>query len=337
MDPATVYVLLANGHLLIVKLPLAQTNELTLTATSPEEQSTTHALALSRDGALLYAAVADASLNGRIVEVETATQHVVREIALDAGASPRGLVVGQRAGNLYAFGNKPGSALVWIIDPSARTPPRSFVARRADGHNDLVFEGLVNADESALFLSYHGADTTGIDRFALSDDTLERCISDALPGHGCFNAHGGMALADDHLLATTGEGPLLAIDPKSGQTLARYDVQLPGNHTDDVALEPGGQRAFLIGSFGYSCGLSSVDLRSGRTSVLVPPSTADSRCGERVVVGRGARTLIVARALRPLAARDRAGKVLVLAEDGREVGQIVTSSEPIDVVVASAP
>jgi hypothetical protein len=333
-DPAVVYALLANGHLVVVHLPRGATDEISLTTSAPDEQSEMHAMSLSRDGRMLYAAVADANLNGHVVEVDTASGRTVREIELPLGTSPRGLVVGPRTGNLYVFGVKGGSAVVWIIDPAARSPARTITARNADGHSYFVFQGLVSSDETALFLSYHGADTTGIDRYELKGDTIERCIADAPAGRGCFNAHGGMALLDDRLLATTGEGPLLALDPRSGRIVAQYDVQLPGNHIDDFGLDEYGQRAFIVGSCGYSGGLSVVDLRSARTTVLVPAREADPRCGERISVVPGGHTLVVAHTLRPVAAKERTGKLLVLAMNGRQVREIATSSEPIDIIVS---
>lgn len=332
-DPAVVYALLANGHLLVVHLPRGATNEISLTTSAPDEQSEMHAMSLSRDGRTLYAAVADANLNGHVVEVDTTSAKTVHEIELPPGTSPRGLVVGPRTGDLYVFGAKGGSAVVWIIDPAARTPAHSITARRADGHNYLVFQGLINAEETALFLSYHGPDTTGIDRYELNGDNIERCIADVPAGRSCFNAHGGMALLDVRLLATTGEGPLLALDPRSGRMVAQYDVQLPGDHIDDLGVDEYGQRAFIVGSCGYVGGLSVVDLRSGRTTVLVPAREGDPRCGERISVVPGGHTLVVAHTLRPVAAKGRTGKLLVLADDGRRLREIATSSEPIDIVV----
>lgn len=333
-DPAVVYALLANGHLLVVHLGSGATDEVSLTTSAPDEQSEMHAMSLSRDGSMLYVAVADASLNGHVVEVDTASRQIVREIELPPGTSPRGLVIGPRTGNLYVFGVKGGSAVVWIIDPAARTLRRTITARRADGHSYFVFQGLVNAEETALYLSYHGPDTTGIDRYELNGDNIERCFADAPAGRGCFNAHGGMALLGDRLLATTGEGPLLALDPRSGRMVAQYDVQLPGDHIDDLGLDEYGQRAFIVGSCGYVGGLSVVDLRSGRTTILVRAREGDPRCGERISVVPGGHTLVVAHTLRPVAAKERTGKLLVLGDDGRLKREIATSSEPIDIVLA---
>lgn len=88
IDPAVVYALLANGHLLVLQLRSGVTDEISLTTSAPDEQSETHAMSLSRDGSRLYAVLADASLNGHVVEVDTASSRTVHEIELRSGASP---------------------------------------------------------------------------------------------------------------------------------------------------------------------------------------------------------------------------------------------------------
>jgi hypothetical protein len=248
---AIAYTLLTTGHLLLVSIDDGKIlQDVALANSSPQLLTQVHAMALTPDGATMYVLVQDATRTGRVAAVDTASQRVLRTIEVGTGADYRSLDVGQRSGLLYVFGNQGGAALVWIIDPTGRIPARQVLARPADGRTWFVYQGLVNADESALFISYHGPDTTGIDRFDLLDGSYVRCSPAPYPTAGCLDGHGSMRFVGDRLVATTGEGPLLALDPITGAIADRYDTGVEANHLMAFGVDLTQQRLYVIGSCG---------------------------------------------------------------------------------------
>lgn len=336
-DAVHAYALLSNGHLVIASIDDGTVvRELALAASSPQILTQVHAMALSPDGATLYVLVQDASGTGRVTAVDTVTQRVLRTLEVGSGADYRSLGIGRRTGFLYVFGNEGGAAVVWMVDPSGRVPASRLLGRPADGRNWVVYQGVVSLDETALFISYHGADTTGVDRFELNDGTLRRCPPSPRPDQGCFRTHGGISLYRDQLLATTGESGLLALDPRTGAVAERYDTGLDGNHLMEIAVNEGAKRAFVIGSCGYSRGFSTIDLERGTTQVVAPSRVADSPCGERIAVTPDGRRIVVVRTALPVPSSAGAGALMILSETGAELRRISTSAEPIDLLVVPA-
>jgi hypothetical protein len=333
-QPTLAYALLSNGHLLAASIDDGKAlQDLELASSSPQVQAQLHAMVLSVDGATVYVLVEDAARAPRIAVVDTATRRVVRTLEVGSGSAYRGLDLGRRSGSLYVFGNDGGAAVVWIVDPTGRNSTRRLLARPAEGRSWFVYQGLVSADETALFISYHGPDTTGIDRFDLRDGVLVRCSQGPFPESGCFRAHGGMRLVRDRLLATTGEGPLLALDPATGVKHEQYDVALEGNHVMEFAVDEDAQRLFVVGSCGYSRGLATVDIRRGVTQVLAPSRAGSSPCGERIAVAPEGRRLVVVQTALPVPSSSRPGTLLVLSSAGAELRQIPTAAEAIDLLL----
>lgn len=332
---ALVYVLLSDGQLLVANVDDGKIlANLVLAESSPDVLRQVHAMALSGDGETVYVLVQDAGRNGRIAAVDTATHRVVRTIDVGSGADYRSLALGRSSGALYVFGNENGAAVVWIVDPRGASA-RRLLARQTDGRTWSVYQGVVNADETALFISYHGP-TTGIDRFELKDGTLTRCAPATSADQGCIRTHGGMLLFRDRLFAATGEGPLLALDPATGARLERHDPQLEGNHIVEFAVDEVGERLFIIGSCGYARGLATVDLRRGVTQVLAPSRRDSSPCGERIALTPDGHRLVVVQTARPVPTRGRPGHLLVLSDAGSVIRQIPTSAEAIDLLVVLA-
>ena len=332
-DSVRAYALLGNGHLLVANIEDGTVlRELVLAASSPQILTQVHAMALSADKTMLYVLVQDASRTGRIAVVDTATQQVFRTLEVGSGADYRSLGLGRRTGSLYVFGNEGAAAAVWVVDPTGRASPRRHLARPASGGSWFVYQGLVAADETALFLSYHG-DTTGVDRFELKDGTLMRCPQGPQPDQGCFRIHGGIGLFGDRLLATTGESGLLVLDQATGATVGRYDTALEGNHVMEFVLDEVSKRAYVIGSCGYSRGLATIDLEHGTTQVLAPARVASSPCGERLAVAPDGDRLVVARTALPVPSVAGPGALVILSTAGAPLREIATSAEPIDLLV----
>lgn len=81
------------------------------------------------------------------------------------------------------------------------------------------------------------------------------------------------------MVATTGEGPLIerALNNQLNDT---WPPKLPGNHLTHFTLDPTRQQAAVIGSCGYSGGLSIITLQTGATTVIGYP---EKICGEQVL------------------------------------------------------
>ncbi len=330
---AIAYTLLTTGHLLLVGLDdgvIVQDHP--LASSSPQLLTQVHAMALTADGATMYVLVQDATRTGRVAAVDTASQRVLRTIEVGTGADYRSLDVGQRSGLLYVFGNQGGAALVWIIDPTGRIPTRQVLARSSDGRTWFVYQGLVNADESALFISYHGPDTTGIDRFDLRDGSYVRCPPGPYPNAGCLDGHGSMRFVGDRLVVTTGEGPLLALDLLTGAVAERYDSGVEANHLMEFGVDPTQQRVYVVGSCGYEPGLATIDIPRRVTQVLAPRHY-DSPCGERIAVTPSGDQLVVVQTEQPVPTGALSGKLVILSSTGAELRQIRLPAEPIDMLI----
>jgi hypothetical protein len=324
--------LLTNNHLLVADLNTAAVlAELTLGGPSAP-QSQMRAMAVSPDGHTLYAVVSEAGGRARIAVIDTATLRLTTSIDLGSEFVYRGLAMGPRTGRLYLFANQSGDAVVQVIDPSAAQSPQTWPARKAEGRTWFIYQGAVSPDETTLYLSYHGPDTTGMDRFAIQPTGLLRCSMTTRPESGCFLTHGPFAVDDGVLLASMAEQPLAALDPLTGARRNEYNLQLDGNHMLEITVASAIRRIYAVGSCGYTGGLSMVDLSTSQTQVLVASRSVDAICGERIVSRDDGSLLVVAKTavsvpyLVP-------GALIVLSKDGTFLRMIPTSAESMDLLL----
>ena len=344
--PAVVFALLADNRLLAVR---ADTGALVAShALTPAPAGTTprlrfigdHLLAPSRDGRTLYAlAPSDPPGADHLAVVDTASARVRARYALPRGVAFSALAVGSVSGRLYLFGapTHAGGARVAVVDPRTGRVLARWVVHRGDPGDWFVYQGAVAPDERALYLSYHGSDTTGIDRLVLTAEGLRPCPSVNPPHVGCIWTHGGFALSGPGLLATTGEGPIEEIDG-AGRVVRRFDPRLPGNHLMGLALNAHAGRLYVVGPCGYGGGLSVITLATARTRVLVPPSLpgqAPAFCGERFALGPQD-LLVVGKTEATLPQLGIPGAVLLVdARTGAVRRTVTTPAEPVDVCVVS--
>jgi hypothetical protein len=327
-----VFSLLANNHLLVADITTgAVLAELTL-ASPASLISQLHAMAIGRDGKTLFALVSDASGRATVAAVDTATLKVAATLDPGGGLEFRGLAVGPRTGRLYLFANSGGDAVVRVLDPVGGQAAQTWPARASGGRTWLVYQGAVASDESALYLSYHGPDTTGIDRFAIQATGLLRCAIASFPEAGCFRTHGSFALRDGELIAATGEAPWVDLDPMTGVLRGQFDLRLEGNHLMEFGIATGTGRLFAVGSCGYAGGLASVDLATRQTQVLAPSRTLGAICGERIVALGNGSLLVIAKTALPVPSLVP-GALVVLSGDGKTLRTIKTSAEPIDLLL----
>lgn len=327
-----VFSLLTNNHLVVADINTGKVlAELTLGG-APAPQSQMRATAISPERHMLYAVVGEASGRARIAVIDTTTLSLTTSIDLGADFEYRGLALGPRTGRLYLFANQHGDAVVQVIDPSGTQPPQTWPGRKSESRTWYIYQGAVSSDESALYLSYHGPDTTGIDRFDIQPTGLLRCSITTRPESGCFLTHGSFVLEGGVLIASMGEQPLAALDPRTGARRDEYDLRLEGNHMPEFTVASAIGRIYALGSCGYTGGLSMVDLATKQTQVLVPSRSIGALCGERIVSTSDGRVLVVAKTAMSVPTAVP-GALIVLSNDGKTLRVISTSAESMDLLL----
>jgi hypothetical protein len=265
-----------------------------------------------------------------VTALDPRTLAVKRRYSLPRAIAFRSLVRGPRSGRLYLAGNnRDDDALAAVLDP--RSSRLEFTTVRTGPPDWYVFATAVSRDERRLFLSYHGTRTTGADWLAVEGFALRRCSVQSRPDVGCLNLHGDVAAYGGHVLATTGDGPVVELD-LAGATVRRFDPRIPGNHLIEFALDRVSRRLLVIGSCGYAGGLSLIDLRSGRARVL---GYRHRICGERVAPASG-RVAVVAANQLPV---PEGGAGLVKTVDlrsGKLVHRTDVEAEPLDLTTSYA-
>lgn len=360
---ATIFALLATNQLLAFAGDGSVLAELTLAAPSPAAHSSGQFLALGRDGRRLFALAPGTP--GRVMVLDVATFATLASYPLPPGGDTiRSLLVGPATGRLYLVGNRaaPGSptpatsagmeqsaagVVVTVLDPDGGRVVATWTARAATGHDWFVYQAALAADERQLFLSYHGTDTTGIDRFALTETGLARCASAGSPNVGCLRAHGPFALYGDGLLLQHGDESLIYAADRAGQVRRTFDTQLVGNHMVALAVDARAGRLYAVGDCGYIPGFSALDLitdgpptaSATPATPIIAPTAGDGPppCGSQLALGP-ANLVVVGQSARPEPDPLLPGKLLLL--DGRTGGvdrTVVTPAAPIDVLVVPVP
>lgn len=355
-----VFALLADNHLLTVRLdtgavvarlrlgpvPLSSSGA----GQGPVPASSSgagHYLALSSDGRTLYALAPGDPASLSVVDV--ATVRARARYQLPHGLLASGLAVGPATGRLYVFSNRPErgttpfgtpveDVVVQALDPRHGRVVAHWTARRAAGHDWSVYQGAVAPDERHLFISYHGSDTTGIDRFTVGRGGLQRCSSppSAHPqiGAGCLPTHGGFTLDGAAVLAATGT-PLILELTQTGRIERGLNTRLTNNHLMEFVVDGRGRELYAVGPCDYAGGVSAVGLATGQTRLLVPPG-AGGPCGARVALGPRAAVLVVGTTTASVLYPSIRGALLFLdTRTGTVRRTVSTPSEPADVLVVT--
>jgi len=322
-------------------------------------------IARSTDGARVFVLLPPQHGSGtRVVVVDIATITVQGTYQLDESEGTfRGISVGSKSGNLYLFGSRvngntarssttgtptpihptpPADAVVAVLDATNGAMRAKWIARESNGYDWRVYQGAVSDDERALYLSYHGPDTSGIDRFDITDHGLQRCREGSRPDLGCLPGHGGFTLYGDGLLVATGSGLILNIDT-SGTIRSGFDTGLTG-HLMEFAVDAKADRLYAVGACGYRGGFSAVGLRQGGTlepptvpgewswratpvpPLIIQPALSDP-CGARVALGPD-NLLVAAKDAGTLFFLDRtSGQVLRSTDIPGGIDDILVSNE----------
>ena len=243
--------------------------------------------------------------------------------------------------------------IVVRLDPDSGRVTATWTARPAEGRTWFVYQGALTDDERALYLSYHGPDTTGIDRFDLDESGLRPCADRTPPPVACIGAHGGFALDGDRLLTSTGDTPVLLVLDEAGNIQGGVDTGLDGNHMLAFAIDTQARRVYSVGSCGYVPGFSVVSLdhpgfpvRSATPgtwswrAIPTPPEVLlrfGEVCGERLAPGPTG-LVAVGQVNTVVPDPQLQGAVLVVEASTGEIRHaIATSADPLDVIFAPIP
>jgi hypothetical protein len=297
-------------------------------------------IATARDGRGIFVLV-PSKPGGRqsVVLVDPDRMTVVRRVLLPAGDAERTLLVGRRTGRVYVVGNRDHDHEIsfTVLDPAGRSIRMRAVVDL--GPRDwYVFGAALSEDERDLYVSYHGVDATGGDRFTFVDEVARRCPGRLRPDLGCIFAHGTVVAYRGGVIATTGSAETLVESSRRGRVLRTWSTHMARNHIMEFALDERADEAFAIGSCGYGGGLSDIELRTGHTRVHrypapLPPAPGAERpglCGERIALA-GRATLLVAKNPIPVP-QGLPSRLLRLTRDGRVLDTVATPVEILDVV-----
>ena len=356
-DEDAVFALLANNSLIKVA-PESDRPESQISLGPPfEYPSAGHYLAQSKDASTLFALTPRGS-NGmsEIAVIDVVTSRVEDLYPLEAGIIFRSLAVGPKSGHLYLFGNRPGKEIacpdvetcreqdvvVIVLDADSGRVLENQTVREAEGKAWTVYQSAVSSDERRLFVSYHG-DTQGVDWVAITPDGLDRCQERTPTWQGCIPAHSGVQAYEDLALVSPGDTRWLEGRGQDSKIVKKWDTKLEGNHMLDFKVDARTNRLYVLGSCGYTGGLSRVALESDRVKVLAParsdlhldPAWERAVCGERIAHGPGS-LLVVGKIRRSVPEAVSSGSLLVIdGSSGRRIRTVTIPAEPVDVLAVS--
>jgi hypothetical protein len=327
------------------------------TPASDDLRYTGHYMALSNDRRRLFVLAPGAPGRAdRVAVVDVGTSKLLASYMIgDVGGIFHALAVGPSTGRIYLFGDRSGDAVVTVLNAESGADPAHWIARKADGYNWWPYEGAVSDDEQALYIRYHGMDTTGVDRFMILADGLQRCPPPKRANDGCIVGHGGFRLYGDAIVTGTGEGMLL-LENVTGTIQSAYDTGLGGHQMEFVVDSPT-SRLYTVKSCGYSGGVSTVNLTAGGTYTLTkygeikwlltpaPPENLAAPqpgtpfvtvpCGERLAPSPDS-WLVVGKTARPVPNVGNPGALTILdAFTAKVLRSFATPSESMDVLVVA--
>jgi hypothetical protein len=273
-----------------------------------------------------------------VAVVSVQTGQLLKRFELPRGPVYRSLTVGPRTGRLYLAANERPEAAsssqregaaVYVADPGSGRILSVTQVRDRFKYDWRVFSTTVSSDESRLWISYHGTDTTGADSLTIDGLRLRHCASQADGGIACVNLHGRVVAYRRGLLATTGEGPLLEIRA-NGTVAARYAVQLKADHLTEFALDPNSGRVAVIGPCDYTGGVSVISLEDHRATTFSHPSRRV--CGARIAFLDSTHLLLARDSQTSLVGTP--SSIVVFDIDSRHITrQISSPTDIVDIVV----
>lgn len=120
-----------------------------------------------------------------VVIINAETLQTVRSIALDRGVyTYRSIATTKDSPNAYLFGNDKSIVIMLTLELDSARLVASTVLKSDLQHDWSVYQGVISEDEREVYVSYHGVDTTGIDRFVIAPQKGGDCPTVPLPDRG---------------------------------------------------------------------------------------------------------------------------------------------------------
>lgn len=141
-----------------------------------------------------------------------------------------------------------------------------------------------------------------------------------------------MELYGDGLLVSEGNGSIYEIGA-AGRVRRTFDSGLKHNHLLEFTIDRQAGRLYAVGSCSYAGGFTALDLRSGRSRILVQEPNYDI-CGERSALASSS-LLVIAKTLGVIPQIGLQGHLLFLdTRTGQVQRRILTPAEAVDVLVS---
>ena len=331
------YVLLADNRLLALGADGSEVFRLRLGPRERQPAIGPH-LAVGPRGRLLYALVQGSARSGdSVVVVDTVRRAIASRIGLPRRTIFRVLALAPRTQRVFAVGDRPAQGpqepVVAAVDTRRRRLLWSGVVHVSGGLDWWVYQAVVEPGEASLLVSYHGASTTGADRFVLRPRGVQPCARPAgtRAGLACISLHGRVEPYRGGLLAATGDPRAILVLDRDGHELRRLDPHLDGNHLMEFALDRGRGLLYSVGSCGYSGGLVELAVATNRVRLLEQPRNRRI-CGDRLVV-LGSSLLAIDRTPLPIPGFGSGGAIqFVRRSDGALDYETPTPADAVDLV-----
>lgn len=195
-----------------------------------------------------------------VVAVDLAT-FTLSATSKSVGARFRSVVIGPVSGSPYLVGDSGAWLTVVRLAPGLESVMATWRYRLDQNYDDwYVHDAGVSTSEDRVFVSYHGAQTGGLDWFDISGDSLIRCTIRMHRSRGCISAHGSFVQAMGTIFAAKG-GRLIARIERDTMW-SGYDTGLDRSHVMEIAIDTLTQRIVAVDQCYLSGSAAVVDLRT---------------------------------------------------------------------------
>ena len=253
---------------------------------------------------------------GNLFQVVPSTGVIMNRVEI--GRVYTSLAVAPTSGRVALFGLENLDALIQVRSLDAPVPRVAYRIPGRPGADWVIYGGAWAADESRLYVSYHGSSTTGIDWFSLTQDSLFRCVTRQSPRTGCIDAHGALRVHQDGLIVATGNADVWVVD-SAGHLKRRLETGVTG-HLMEFALDAAGETLFAAGPCGNGSGFGTVEIESG------------ARTGHQSAYGCAGQIEALNTGLVGLTKTD--GVVIIDARSGETMAEIPLPGPIIDILMS---
>ena len=193
------------------------------------------------------------------------------------GARFRTVAIGPVSRSPYLIGDSGAVLTIAKLAPDLGSVSSTWKHRLDPDYGWDVHAAGLNSREDRLLVSYHGPETTGIDRFQIARDSLIRCATRIHRSRGCLRAHGGFVQLNDTIFAAMGWRWIARF---AGDSVVSYDTGYDTglddrNHVMEIAIDTSARRVVVVDACYRTGSAAVVDLRA--TPGLLPPVVIGAR------------------------------------------------------------